>query len=45
LVVHEFLNDDLAKTCDDYPDHFVGLGCVPLQDPKLAIKEGNYLFF
>lgn len=35
----QFLNDHLAGICWDYPKNLVGLGTVPLQDPKLAIRE------
>lgn len=39
LYVAQFINDDLAATCAQYPERFIGLGTVPLQDPDLAIKE------
>ncbi len=39
LVVSQFLNDDIAKTCEAHPDKFVGLATVPMQDTKLAIAE------
>ncbi len=39
LDVARFLNDHIAGIVKDYPDRFVGLGTVPLQDPELAIKE------
>jgi aminocarboxymuconate-semialdehyde decarboxylase len=34
-----FLNDHIAETVSKEPHHFIGLGTVPLQDVKLAIKE------
>lgn len=39
LIVNQFLNDDIAKTFQTYPDKFIGLATVPMQDTKLAIKE------
>jgi aminocarboxymuconate-semialdehyde decarboxylase len=39
LYVSQFLNDHLAKTVAFNPKRFVGLGTLPMQDPKLAIKE------
>jgi len=33
------LNDNIAETVSEFPLRFVGLGTVPLQDTKLAIKE------
>jgi aminocarboxymuconate-semialdehyde decarboxylase len=34
-----YLNDHIAKVVDDYPGKFAGLGTLPMQDTKLAIKE------
>jgi len=34
-----FFNEDIAKTCKNYPKRFIGLGTVPLQDPKLSANE------
>ena len=34
-----FLNDDLADTVNTNPRRFIGLGTIPMQDNKLAIKE------
>ncbi|MGI9545256.1 MAG: amidohydrolase family protein [Cyclobacteriaceae bacterium] len=33
------LNDHIAGVVADYPDRFIGLGTLPMQAPKLAIKE------
>lgn len=35
----EFLNDGIAEIVGDFPKRFVGLGTVPMQDAKLAIRE------
>lgn len=32
-------NDTVAETVAKYPDRFVGVGTVPMQDPALAVKE------
>lgn len=37
--VSEFLNDDLYQSIQRYPKHFIGLGTVPMQSPKLACSE------
>jgi aminocarboxymuconate-semialdehyde decarboxylase len=37
--VAKYLNDEIAEVVSEYPLRFVGLGTVPLQDTKLAIKE------
>ncbi|MDQ3141197.1 MAG: amidohydrolase [Bacteroidota bacterium] len=37
--ISRFLNDHLAHTVQSNPEHFIGLGTVPLQDPDLAIRE------
>ncbi len=34
-----FFNDHIAETVSKEPNHFIGLGTVPLQDVNLAIKE------
>ncbi len=39
LELSRFLNDDIAQTVHDHPRHYVGLGTVPMQDTKLAIRE------
>jgi aminocarboxymuconate-semialdehyde decarboxylase len=37
--VARFLNDHIAAAVNEFPLRFVGLGTVPMQDPKLAIAE------
>jgi aminocarboxymuconate-semialdehyde decarboxylase len=39
LAVSEFLNDHIAGIVQRYPARFIGLGTIPMQAPKLAIKE------
>lgn len=39
LEISRFLNDDIATTVSKYPDKFVGLATVPMQDTQLAVKE------
>ncbi|MDZ7845336.1 MAG: amidohydrolase family protein [Owenweeksia sp.] len=34
-----YLNDDIAGTCDENPQHYLGLGTLPMQDAGEAIKE------
>jgi aminocarboxymuconate-semialdehyde decarboxylase len=34
-----FLNDHIAGIVEKYPKRFIGLGTLPMQDTKLAIKE------
>jgi aminocarboxymuconate-semialdehyde decarboxylase len=34
-----FLNDDIAQTCSSFPEQYIGLGTIPMQDNNLAIKE------
>ena len=34
-----FLNDDLAEIVAKHPKRFIGLGTVPMQDARLAVKE------
>ena len=33
------VNQGIAEICGKWPDRFVGLGTVPLQDSELAVKE------
>ncbi len=35
----QMLNDHIAQVVEDYPDRFIGLGTLPMQAPKLAVKE------
>jgi len=39
LEISQFLNDDINATVHHNPKRFVGLGNLPMQDTKLAIKE------
>jgi aminocarboxymuconate-semialdehyde decarboxylase len=39
LNLSMFLNDHIAQIVQRYPKRFVGLGTIPMQSPKLAIKE------
>jgi aminocarboxymuconate-semialdehyde decarboxylase len=39
LEICHFLNDDIAATCRNNRPRFEGLGTVPMQEPKLAVKE------
>jgi len=34
-----FLNDHIAEIVSEFPQRFVGLGTVPMQDTELAIRE------
>jgi len=35
----EYLNDDIAQLCNDYPLNYLGLGTLPMQDAEQAISE------
>ncbi|MGI8641271.1 MAG: amidohydrolase family protein [Pyrinomonadaceae bacterium] len=37
--ISKFLNDGISEIVEKHPKRFVGLGTVPMQDPKLAIQE------
>lgn len=39
LEMSRFLNDHLARVVEEFPQRFLGLATVPLQDADLAIKE------
>ncbi|MEQ1677105.1 MAG: hypothetical protein ABL876_10410, partial [Chitinophagaceae bacterium] len=39
LETARFFNDHIAETVSKEPNHFIGLGTVPLQDINLSIKE------
>lgn len=40
--VARYLNDNIAAAVHEFPLRFVGLGTVPMQDTKLAIRELGY---
>lgn len=37
--VSRFLNDHVADIVRKFPERFIGLGTLPMQDPQLAIRE------
>jgi aminocarboxymuconate-semialdehyde decarboxylase len=37
--IAKVLNDGIAEIVEKFPKRFIGLGTVPLQDAKLAVKE------
>lgn len=39
LDLSKILNNHIAGIVQDYPKRFIGLGTIPMQAPKLAIKE------
>jgi len=39
LDLSQFLNDHLAGIVEDFPEHYIALGAIPMQDTDLAIKE------
>lgn len=39
LQLARAINDRIAEIAASHPDRFVGIGSVPLQHPKMAIKE------
>ena len=39
LEISKFLNDHIAEIVTRFPKRFVGLGTIPMQEPKLAIAE------
>jgi len=39
LDLSKILNDHMASVIDAYPDRYVGLGTVPMQEPNLAAEE------
>lgn len=39
LETSRFLNDHICQCVEHHPEHFIGLGTVPMQDPDLAIRE------
>ena len=38
-LLSRLLNDDIANVVQNNPKRFVGLGTIPMQDEKLAVKE------
>ncbi|MCC7245866.1 MAG: amidohydrolase [Saprospiraceae bacterium] len=43
LDLSMFLNDHLAGVVEDYSEHYMALGTLPMQDTDLAIKEAERL--
>jgi aminocarboxymuconate-semialdehyde decarboxylase len=41
LAMSKIQNDFISETVKQYPERFVGLGTIPLQDSKAAIKEAE----
>ena len=41
-AICRFLNETITGMVEADPQHFSGLGAVPLQDPELAIRELHY---
>ncbi len=39
LELSRYLNDHLAGVVDDFPEHYIALGTIPMQDTALAIQE------
>lgn len=39
LDLSRFLNDHIAQLVQDYPQNYIGLGTVPMQDADTAIRE------
>lgn len=39
LAIAQFLNDHIAAIVAQYPQRFVGLGTLPMQDATLSIRE------
>lgn len=37
--ISRFINDGIADVVNRHPKRFVGLGTVPMQDPRLAVRE------
>lgn len=37
--IAKYLNNDIAKSAAEFPERFVALGTLPMQDTKLALKE------
>ena len=39
LFVSKLINDHIGMVVDEHPKNFLGLGTLPMQDEKIAIKE------
>jgi len=39
LIQSQLINDFISETCTKYPNRFVGLGTIPMQSTKYALKE------
>ena len=39
LVLSKILNDHIAKIIDQFPNRFLGLGTIPMQNPEIAVWE------
>ena len=39
LRISQFLNDHIAQLFTQYPQHFIGLATVPMQNTELAVRE------
>ena len=39
LLSSQVINNRIAEIVSEYPDRFVGLGTVPMQEPRLAVAE------
>ncbi|MEI7973541.1 MAG: amidohydrolase family protein, partial [Bdellovibrio sp.] len=40
-IISEFLNDHLLECIHAFPERYLGLGNLPMQDPDLAIREAQ----
>ncbi|MBS1652714.1 MAG: amidohydrolase [Bacteroidetes bacterium] len=39
LELSQFLNNDIAQTCNKYSEYFIGLATLPMQNASMAVKE------
>ena len=39
LVLSKILNDHISKIIDQFPNRFLGLGTIPMQNPEIAVWE------